>query len=121
MLTGVALIDAIKRRRSDDFAWRKPPYEYEHDKEPIDILAGSPALRAAIDAGERAEELVPVWERESKPFEEVRAEYLCSTTSRWPTDAKVLDVTRTQSDPGAAGAGDAGVLRPTPISRAGGR
>ena len=24
------------------FAWRQPPYEYEHDKMPIDILAGSP-------------------------------------------------------------------------------
>src|SRR5215204_5403821 len=76
VLTGVALIDAIKAAGPKDFAWRKPPYEYEHDKEPIDILAGSPALRLALDAGKKAEELVPVWERESKPFEEVRAEYL---------------------------------------------
>ena len=76
VLTGVALIDAMKAAGPKDFAWRKPPYEYEHEKEPIDILAGSPALRMAIDSGKRAEELVPVWERESKPFEEVRAEYL---------------------------------------------
>ena len=76
VLTGVALIDAIKAAGPKDFAWRKPPYEYEHEKEPIDILAGSPALRTALDAGKKAEELVPVWERESKPFEEVRAEYL---------------------------------------------
>jgi uncharacterized protein YbbC (DUF1343 family) len=76
VLTGVALIDAIKAAGPNDFSWRKPPYEYEHEKEPIDILAGSPALRIAIDAGKKAEELVPVWERDSKPFEEVRAEYL---------------------------------------------
>jgi uncharacterized protein YbbC (DUF1343 family) len=76
VLTGVALIDAIKAVGPQDFSWRKPPYEYEHDKEPIDILAGSPALRLAIDAGKKAEELVPVWEQESKPFEKVRAEYL---------------------------------------------
>jgi uncharacterized protein YbbC (DUF1343 family) len=76
VLTGVALIDAIKAAGPKDFAWRKPPYEYEHDKEPIDILAGSPALRLAIDGGQKAEELVPVWERESKPFAEVRSEYL---------------------------------------------
>ncbi|HTH25050.1 MAG TPA: DUF1343 domain-containing protein, partial [Vicinamibacterales bacterium] len=76
VLTGVALIDAIKAAGPKDFGWRKPPYEYEHEKEPIDILAGSPALRIAIDSGKKAEELVPVWERESRPFKEVRAEYL---------------------------------------------
>ena len=74
------------RRRADRRVPRAPvrtasrgasrPYEYEHDKLPIDILAGSPALRRPIDAGKKAEELVPVWERESKPFEKVRAEYL---------------------------------------------
>ena len=76
VLTGVALIDAIKAAGPSAFAWRKPPYEYEHEKEPIDILAGSSALRLAIDAGTKAEELAAVWERENKPFEEVRAEYL---------------------------------------------
>jgi hypothetical protein len=30
----------------------------------------------AIDSGKKAEDLVPLWERESKPFAEVRAEYL---------------------------------------------
>lgn len=76
VVTGVALIDAIKAAGPNDFAWRKPPYEYEHDKEPIDILAGSPALREAIDAGQKAEQLVPVWEEDSKGFAKVRAEYL---------------------------------------------
>jgi uncharacterized protein YbbC (DUF1343 family) len=76
VLTGAALIEQIRAAGPKDFAWRRPPYEYEHDKEPIDILAGSPAFRLAIDAGTRAEDLVPVWERESKPFEEVRRKYL---------------------------------------------
>jgi uncharacterized protein YbbC (DUF1343 family) len=76
VLTGAALIDQVRASNPKEFSWRQPPYEYEHDKEPIDILAGSPAFRLAIDAGQRAEELVPVWERESKPFEKVRREYL---------------------------------------------
>jgi uncharacterized protein YbbC (DUF1343 family) len=76
VLTGAALIDQMRAAGPQDFAWRPPPYEYEHDKEPIDILAGSPAFRLAIDAGTRAEDLVPVWERESKVFEEVRRKYL---------------------------------------------
>jgi uncharacterized protein YbbC (DUF1343 family) len=76
VLVGAALIDQIRRANPREFSWRPPPYEYEHDKRPIDILAGSPAFRLAIDAGRRAEELVPVWERESAPFEQVRREYL---------------------------------------------
>jgi uncharacterized protein YbbC (DUF1343 family) len=76
VLTGTALIDAVKAAGPADFAWRRPPYEYEHDKEPIDILAGSPAFREAIDAGRKAEDLVPVWEQQSKPFEKVRSQYL---------------------------------------------
>ncbi len=77
VLTGVALIDAIKAAGPKDFAWRKPPYEYEHEKEPIDILAGlAGAPNCDRCAAKKAEELVPVWERESRPFEEVRAEYL---------------------------------------------
>ena len=42
---GVALIDEFRGRTRSRFAWREPPYEYEHDKLPIDILAGSDALR----------------------------------------------------------------------------
>jgi hypothetical protein len=72
----VALIDQIRAAGPSEFSWRQPPYEYEHDKEPIDILAGSSALRTAIDAGARAEELAPVWDREMQPFLEVRTRYL---------------------------------------------
>ncbi|MFA5908835.1 MAG: DUF1343 domain-containing protein [Vicinamibacterales bacterium] len=76
VLTGVALIDEIRAASPADFAWRRPPYEYEHDKEPIDILAGSPALRTAIDAGVRAEELARTWAVESRPFEKLRGQFL---------------------------------------------
>jgi len=79
VLTGVALIDEIRAADPSAFAWRPAPYEYEHDKEPIDILSGSPALRTAIDAGVRAEELARTWAIESKPFEKLRDQYLVYT------------------------------------------
>ena len=47
----VALLHAVKQLYPDDFAWRQPPYEYETERMPIDILWGSDALRAAIDSG----------------------------------------------------------------------
>lgn len=43
-----AFRDALPTRA---LPWRPPPYEYEYRKMPIDILAGSDALRHAVDAG----------------------------------------------------------------------
>lgn len=73
VLTGVALIDAIRAEDPQAFGWRQPPYEYEHDKQPIDILAGSPALREAIDGGARAEDLAAAWPAAHGPFLAARA------------------------------------------------
>jgi uncharacterized protein YbbC (DUF1343 family) len=61
VLTGVAVLEAIRAQDPAAFAWRQPPYEYEHDKQPIDILAGSPALRESIEAGARAEDIAASW------------------------------------------------------------
>jgi uncharacterized protein YbbC (DUF1343 family) len=76
VLTGVALIDQIRAENPTAFSWRPPPYEYEHDKEPIDILAGSPALREAINAGARAEDLARDWARDALPFLARREKFL---------------------------------------------
>ena len=76
VITGVALIDEIRAASPSQFAWRRPPYEYEHDHEPIDILSGSPALRTAIEAGVRAEDLARAWATESQAFEQLREQFL---------------------------------------------
>ncbi len=72
VLTGVALIDAVRAEDPARFGWRQPPYEYEHDKLPIDILAGSPALAAAIDGGARAEAIAREWPARAAAFAAAR-------------------------------------------------
>jgi uncharacterized protein YbbC (DUF1343 family) len=62
VLTGVAVIEQIRAQDPSAFAWKKPPYEYEDDKEPIDVIAGSKSFREAIDAGERAEQIAARWQ-----------------------------------------------------------
>ena len=47
----VALLAAIARLYPHDFRWLDPPYEYEREKMPIDILFGSPQLRQALAKG----------------------------------------------------------------------
>jgi uncharacterized protein YbbC (DUF1343 family) len=76
VLTGVTLIEAIRAEDPAAFSWRQPPYEYEHDKQPIDILAGSPALREAVDAGARGEEIAAAWPASHAPFLEARSRCL---------------------------------------------
>ena len=65
---GVAVIAACRDALGDRFGWREPPYEYEHDKMPIDILAGSAALRREMEAGRAAADVAaragtPGWQR----------------------------------------------------------
>ena len=61
MLTGVALIQMFRRFDPAQFAWRQPPYEYEHDKLPIDILAGSDVLRQQIESDVPLDEIAESW------------------------------------------------------------
>ena len=41
--TGVEIIRCIRRLYPENFAWKLPPYEYEYEKLPIQILLGGPA------------------------------------------------------------------------------
>jgi uncharacterized protein YbbC (DUF1343 family) len=74
--TGVALIEMFRRAAPERFAWRQPPYEYEHDKMPFDILAGSDRLRQQIEAGEDAEAIARSWREDEEEFRGIREKYL---------------------------------------------
>jgi uncharacterized protein YbbC (DUF1343 family) len=76
VLTGVALIAMFYTVNPAKFAWRQPPYEYEHDKMPIDILAGSSTLRAQIESGVAAPEIASSWEDNEAAFRKLRQQYL---------------------------------------------
>jgi uncharacterized protein YbbC (DUF1343 family) len=76
VLTGVALIAACRRRAPEQFRWRDPPYEYEHEKLPFDILAGSSTLREQIEQGLPAEEIARSWTPAIEEFNRLRQRFL---------------------------------------------
>jgi uncharacterized protein YbbC (DUF1343 family) len=76
VVTGVTLIEAFRTAGKNEFAWRKPPYEYEHDKMPIDILAGSPELREQIEGGLDARAIASSWVPAVDAFMKIRERYL---------------------------------------------
>jgi uncharacterized protein YbbC (DUF1343 family) len=76
VLVGVALIAMFHEVNPERFAWRQPPYEYEHDKMPIDILAGSDTLRHQIESGMDAREIAASWKQDEDTFKKLREPFL---------------------------------------------
>ena len=76
VVTGVAVIEELRRARPTSYAWRPPPYEYEHRLMPIDILAGSRVMREQIDAGASAESIALGWREDEDAFRAARAPFL---------------------------------------------
>ncbi len=74
--SSVVLIDAFRRAGNGQFEWRPPPYEYEHEQMPIDILYGSSALRDALDSGVPASEIARSWPGDVHAFLELRRRFL---------------------------------------------
>jgi uncharacterized protein YbbC (DUF1343 family) len=74
--TAVDLIAEFRAQNPARFAWREPPYEYEHEKAPIDILYGSDRLRTAIEAGKSSAVLSAEWRADSDAFRREREKSL---------------------------------------------
>ncbi|MBK5256500.1 MAG: DUF1343 domain-containing protein [Vicinamibacteria bacterium] len=72
----LVLIEKARAQDRKKFAWRKPPYEYEYVKPPIDILCGTSELREAIEAGRPVRKFRERFESEARAFEVIRAPYL---------------------------------------------
>ena len=75
--SGVAVIKAVHDLYPGRFRWKRPPYEYENEKMPIDILAGTDRLRRGIERGEGLESMEGWWREECLHFERtVRRRFL---------------------------------------------
>ncbi|HEY5998778.1 MAG TPA: DUF1343 domain-containing protein, partial [bacterium] len=67
--TTLALLAEIRRLWPGAELWRQPPYEYETERLPIDLLTGDARIRAGLDAGRPPAALERAWSRELAAFE----------------------------------------------------
>ena len=74
--TSLALLKAAMEAFGEYFLWRKPPYEYEFDRLPIDLILGDSAIRMALESGMGVEEMLEGCSQELEEFLEVRRPYL---------------------------------------------
>jgi uncharacterized protein YbbC (DUF1343 family) len=61
-LTGLAIVAVARRLGRGAFRWRRPPYEFERRKLPIDILLGTDTIRHAIERGESLRAIERGWQ-----------------------------------------------------------
>jgi uncharacterized protein YbbC (DUF1343 family) len=72
----VRLLRGIRQLCPEGFAWRPPPYEYEFERLPIDLLNGTDRVRTWVDRDAAFEELEAWFAADEAAWLELRRPYL---------------------------------------------
>lgn len=74
--TGLAILKSALELAPGEFAWRKPPFEYEFEKLPIEILCGTNRIHLELKQCTSIEGIEATWEMELSDFRRSRQRYL---------------------------------------------
>jgi uncharacterized protein YbbC (DUF1343 family) len=74
--TTLALLAVIRELYPDRFAWRPPPYEYETERLPLDLLTGDDVIRRGLEQGIPVKDLEAGWQEELNQYLKTRREFL---------------------------------------------
>nr|WP_240193553.1 DUF1343 domain-containing protein [Desulfobulbus alkaliphilus] len=66
--TSLALLQAVRSLYPDHFAYKEPPYEYEYQRLPMDLILGDRSVRLAVEDGVLIEELEREWQTELQTY-----------------------------------------------------
>ena len=73
--TSLALLQAFMRSYPEQFALKAPPYEYEFERTPLDLILGDSKLKDQLAAGADIRELELGWQPGLDGFNEIRQKY----------------------------------------------
>lgn len=74
--TSLALYQTMYINYPEQFDYKEPPYEYEYEKLPMDLILGDQKVRKALESGIPVQELEAAWQDELNSFKELRKNYL---------------------------------------------
>ena len=74
--TSLALLQAVMCLYPDDFSYKPPPYEYEYERLPMDLILGDTRVREALEQGETIAAIEQMWQPELTDFIRKRDRYL---------------------------------------------
>lgn len=66
--TGVELLAAVSELGAGALRWREQPYEFVSDRPAIDLLAGGPRLRQALETGRGLGDWISSWSADEAEF-----------------------------------------------------
>jgi uncharacterized protein YbbC (DUF1343 family) len=75
-ITTLWILHEVLMEWGEHLEWRPPPYEFEEERWPIDLLLGDPEVRSALERGSTPEEIQSSWMGELEEWMERREEYL---------------------------------------------
>ncbi|OGP92424.1 MAG: hypothetical protein A2Z19_03430 [Deltaproteobacteria bacterium RBG_16_54_18] len=74
--TTLAILQEVMKAWPDKFSFLPPPYEYEFEKLPIDIITGDESIRKGLEDGRDLDEMGRSWQVELEGFLALRRQYL---------------------------------------------
>lgn len=73
--TSLVLLQSFMKLYPDSFEYKSPPYEYEYERLPMDLILGDADLRQALAQGENVLDLENGWQEDLKQFDDARKKY----------------------------------------------
>lgn len=75
-LTSLTILELLLKIYPGRFSWKQPPYEYEYERMPIDLITGDKTIRMRLEDGAEARELEEDWRPDLNVFCERRERFL---------------------------------------------
>ncbi|MGO9571423.1 MAG: DUF1343 domain-containing protein, partial [Desulfomonilaceae bacterium] len=72
----LAILSTLLKFYPEDFNWSDPPYEYVHDKLPIDVIVGDDRVRRDLEQGRSVLDMEKEWYGEVTNFIQKRSRFL---------------------------------------------
>ncbi|UCD32508.1 MAG: DUF1343 domain-containing protein [Desulfobacterales bacterium] len=67
-LTTLQLLQAVRLHHQNDFKWKPPPYEYEYENKPIDLIIGDKDIRRRVEGFENIVAIEASWQKDLDVF-----------------------------------------------------
>lgn len=85
-ITTCQLLQEVIKHHPDHFQWKPPPYEYEHRKQPIDLIIGDKEIRLRLASLEDVNKIAESWQDDLESFIEQNQKY-CMYISKEASDS----------------------------------
>jgi len=73
--TALALLQSFMLLYENEFEYKEPPYEYEFQRLPLDLILGSSDIRRKLEEGMPIESLEATWQEDLQRFDRLRRKY----------------------------------------------